>query len=215
MNNENLYAFLQGILSNTSYSSEYDGRMYTYCPHCHRNIDDDENNHDDDCAIIVAQQLIDELCPELELKRIEAIKLREYQDQVNRDIIAQLRYRDCVNCMYCRLLISKSDISMHIGSKRCVKEQHQLIDNGWLSAPVFKKPKVELQIKPLVEIGILAAPRIGRELTYQLNKTKTAIGSQLQCPWCDVTFTKKSYQQVFCCTDHKDLFWNNKRWPSK
>lgn len=34
------------------------------------------------------------------------------------------------------------------------------------------------------------------------------VGQTIHCPYCDKAFTKKSYQHKFCCTKHKDKYWN-------
>lgn len=49
------------------------------------------------------------------------------------------------------------------------------------------------------------------ELLYKLNK-RAKVGTRITCagPLCRTTFIKKSYQQCFCCTKHKDQFWNRR-----
>lgn len=49
------------------------------------------------------------------------------------------------------------------------------------------------------------------ERHYKLNK-KAKVGTRIVCagPKCDKRFIKKSYQQCFCCTRHKDQFWNRR-----
>lgn len=49
------------------------------------------------------------------------------------------------------------------------------------------------------------------ERLYKLNK-KAKIGTKIVCagPKCSNRFIKKSYQHCFCCTKHKDQFWNRR-----
>ena len=49
------------------------------------------------------------------------------------------------------------------------------------------------------------------ERHYKLNK-KAKVGTKIVCagPKCNNRFIKKSYQQCFCCTRHKDQFWNRR-----
>lgn len=49
------------------------------------------------------------------------------------------------------------------------------------------------------------------ERNYIRNK-KAKVGTKITCagPLCNKTFIKKSYQQAFCCTKHKDQFWNRR-----
>lgn len=49
------------------------------------------------------------------------------------------------------------------------------------------------------------------ERNYIRNK-KAKVGTKIMCagPMCHKIFTKKSYQQAFCCTKHKDQFWNRR-----
>ncbi len=47
---------------------------------------------------------------------------------------------------------------------------------------------------------------------YKLNKS-SKVGDIIECAEnrCKKHFKKKSYQQAFCCTKHKDQFWNRQR----
>lgn len=47
---------------------------------------------------------------------------------------------------------------------------------------------------------------------YQFNK-EAKVGDTIKCAnaLCQKSFTKKSYQQAFCCTKCKDKFWNRQR----
>lgn len=56
------------------------------------------------------------------------------------------------------------------------------------------------------KIGVLHDER-----HYKLNK-KAKVGTLIVCagPKCNKRFIKKSYQQCFCCTRHKDQFWNRR-----
>jgi hypothetical protein len=45
---------------------------------------------------------------------------------------------------------------------------------------------------------------------YKDNKS-AKVGTQIECPVCHKKFVKKYYQQAFCCTEHKEKFWNNTR----
>lgn len=47
---------------------------------------------------------------------------------------------------------------------------------------------------------------------YDRNK-KAKVGTLIECAEnrCHKQFVKKSYQQAFCCTKHKDQFWNRQR----
>ena len=45
---------------------------------------------------------------------------------------------------------------------------------------------------------------------YETNKS-ALVGDELVCPICGRKFTKKSYQQAFCCTDCKDVYWKIQR----
>lgn len=49
------------------------------------------------------------------------------------------------------------------------------------------------------------------ELHYKMNK-RAKVGTKIVCagPKCSKRFIKKSYQQCFCCTKHKDQFWNRR-----
>jgi hypothetical protein len=44
---------------------------------------------------------------------------------------------------------------------------------------------------------------------YLFNK-KAKVGTKIKCAEnrCNNSFVKKSYQQAFCCTKHKNQFWN-------
>lgn len=44
---------------------------------------------------------------------------------------------------------------------------------------------------------------------YAENKA-AKVGTELICPICGKTFTKKQWAQAFCCTSCKDRFWNRK-----
>jgi hypothetical protein len=44
---------------------------------------------------------------------------------------------------------------------------------------------------------------------YAENKA-AKVGTELICPICGKTFTKKQWAQTFCCTSCKDRFWNRK-----
>lgn len=44
---------------------------------------------------------------------------------------------------------------------------------------------------------------------YEENKA-AKVGTELVCPVCGKTFTKRQWAQAFCCTKCKDTFWNNK-----
>lgn len=48
-------------------------------------------------------------------------------------------------------------------------------------------------------------------IRYRTNKN-AKVGSIITCagPLCNKKFRKKSYQQCFCCTRHKDQFWNRR-----
>lgn len=48
-----------------------------------------------------------------------------------------------------------------------------------------------------------------RNIQYTENKSKK-VGEMCVCPVCGQTFTKKQWQQAFCCRKCKDEFWNNK-----
>lgn len=47
---------------------------------------------------------------------------------------------------------------------------------------------------------------------YYANR-EAKVGSTIICPYgkCRKKFTKRSYQHAFCCTKHKDRFWNRQR----
>lgn len=49
----------------------------------------------------------------------------------------------------------------------------------------------------------------GRNRNYIKNK-EAKCGEELNCPVCNSTFTKKQWQQAFCCGKCKDKFWNSK-----
>ena len=49
-----------------------------------------------------------------------------------------------------------------------------------------------------------------RRIQYETNKA-AKVGEEIVCPICGNHFTKKSYQQAFCCTKCKDAYWNNKK----
>ena len=48
-----------------------------------------------------------------------------------------------------------------------------------------------------------------RKEQYRLNKS-AKVGEMITCPICGESFRKKQYSQAFCCTEHKDKFWNAK-----
>ena len=45
---------------------------------------------------------------------------------------------------------------------------------------------------------------------YRENKS-ASVGVEVECPVCHGRFVKKYYQQVFCCKDCKERFWNGTR----
>lgn len=49
-----------------------------------------------------------------------------------------------------------------------------------------------------------------RQLQYETNKV-SKVGETITCPICGEQFEKKTYQQAFCCTKCKDVYWNNKK----
>lgn len=49
-----------------------------------------------------------------------------------------------------------------------------------------------------------------RQQRYELNK-KAKVGEQISCTVCETVFIKKQWQQVFCCPECKDKYWNNKK----
>lgn len=48
-----------------------------------------------------------------------------------------------------------------------------------------------------------------RQETYLQNK-KAKVGNEIVCPICGQTFTKRQWQQAFCCNDCKNKYWNAK-----
>ena len=44
-------------------------------------------------------------------------------------------------------------------------------------------------------------------LIYDFN-IKVKVGNYMRCPTCVKSIIKKSYQHKFCCTKHKDKYWN-------
>ncbi len=42
---------------------------------------------------------------------------------------------------------------------------------------------------------------------YRLNRAAKT-GEEIPCVICDKVFIKKTYHHVFCCTPHKDMYWN-------
>ena len=48
-----------------------------------------------------------------------------------------------------------------------------------------------------------------RKEQYNQNK-KAKVGNELICPICGTKFTKKQWQQAFCCGACKDKYWNDK-----
>lgn len=48
-----------------------------------------------------------------------------------------------------------------------------------------------------------------RQLQYESNKA-AKVGETIVCPICGTSFTKKQWQQAFCCTQCKDTYWNAK-----
>ena len=48
-----------------------------------------------------------------------------------------------------------------------------------------------------------------RKEQYNQNK-KAKVGEEIICPICGKTFTKKQWQQAFCCGACKDKYWNDK-----
>ena len=47
------------------------------------------------------------------------------------------------------------------------------------------------------------------EILYKGNKI-AKVGTEIICPICCKSFTKRQYPQAFCCTDCKDKYWNKK-----
>lgn len=43
--------------------------------------------------------------------------------------------------------------------------------------------------------------------TYE-DASNAKTGDKIICPFCGEEIIKKSYQQKFCCTKHKDKYWN-------
>ena len=56
----------------------------------------------------------------------------------------------------------------------------------------------------------MAHKKSKRLLQYESNKA-SKVGETIICPICSKEFVKKTYQQVFCCTQCKDTYWNNKK----
>ena len=48
-----------------------------------------------------------------------------------------------------------------------------------------------------------------RGVLYSKNK-EAKCGETIECPVCHKMFVKKQWQQAFCCTQHKDKYWNQK-----
>lgn len=42
---------------------------------------------------------------------------------------------------------------------------------------------------------------------YKTNK-EAKVGDIIECPVCHTKFRKIQWSQAFCCTQHKDKFWN-------
>ena len=48
-----------------------------------------------------------------------------------------------------------------------------------------------------------------RKQLYDKSK-KAKVGDEIICPVCKTTFTKRQWQQSFCCPDCKNTYWNAK-----
>lgn len=48
-----------------------------------------------------------------------------------------------------------------------------------------------------------------RKQRYTENKA-AKVGTELVCPICGKSFTKRQWAQAFCCTDCKNKYWNDK-----
>jgi len=51
------------------------------------------------------------------------------------------------------------------------------------------------------------------DFNHYLRNKKAKVGEKIVCAEnrCNTKFMKKSYQQAFCCTKHKDQFWNRQK----
>ena len=49
-----------------------------------------------------------------------------------------------------------------------------------------------------------------RKEQYKHNKA-AKVGDEITCPICNGKFTKKQWQQAFCCGQCKDKYWNAKK----
>ena len=54
---------------------------------------------------------------------------------------------------------------------------------------------------------------IERDLEYYYRNKQARIGETIVCAEnrCRNRFKKKTYQQAFCCTKHKNQFWNRQK----
>jgi hypothetical protein len=54
---------------------------------------------------------------------------------------------------------------------------------------------------------------IKSDYKHYIKNKQAKVGTKIQCAEnrCRNVFIKKSYQQAFCCTKHKNQFWNRQR----
>jgi hypothetical protein len=90
-----------------------------------------------------------------------------------------------------------------------IKKENLLINNivetpfnwGWGFGEVEESDNVQSTVYNVQEM----------KENYQKNKSKS-IGEHMYCPFCGESVIKKTYNKIFCSTDHKEKYWNNVRY---
>lgn len=67
-------------------------------------------------------------------------------------------------------------------------------------------PYTEEYYKQLSELHLKSLQKHLKEMYSLAEQTK--VGDLMKCPYCEYQIKKKSYQHKFCCTKHKNKYWN-------
>lgn len=112
----------------STYESEYDGRTYIYCSHCHANAEHGDTEHEEDCRMLQARQALGSIWTEYEHEqeqKLQARLKREAEEQRKRDEErrAQEYKRERVPCNLCGRRVSRMGMKEHQASKKCQDKQ--------------------------------------------------------------------------------------------
>ena len=207
MDKEKIYNILLEVTQNYEHESEYDGRMYTRCNYCGVALSEDVP-HSKDCLLLKINQTLKEEFPEEENERQFLIDLEEAYS-INNYIRSSEKarweeIRRTVHCRFCREIIQKENLKTHVHSARCKKTQRALVEAGELTEvnPTINEFNLS-QHKP--KETIMTA--LTRKQQYEAN-VNIPVGGTIRCPQCGNELVKKTWQQQFCSTSHKDDYWN-------